>query len=228
MKSQHTQNVVQSCSSTIPENSINRRTHWLSAILHLIESPAGLTRFRLLAVAAATVILSLTATPKANAAPVILANRALVNTWFETNNVAVNANCAVAGCVSPNVPLFPILPIVCPAAVGGTCTFYIHLETDDSLTINDQGRFQFLVGGVPPNPGPTFGGGIFIWDNLDPNSGVAFPFSHSYAVTATVKNTVVNQVWPVAVNLSCADNGAPAGCAAMTFLSNLEVGVYLP
>jgi hypothetical protein len=188
----------------------------------------GLTKFRLLAVVALAATLSLAVAPKANAAPVVLPNRTLVNTWFETNNAAVNANCPVAGCVSANVLLFPVLPIVCPVAVGATCTFYIHLETSDSLTINDQGRFQFLVGGVPPNPGPTFGGGIFIWDNLDPNSGVAFPFSHSYAVTATVRNVAVNQVWPVAVSLSCADVAPPAGCATTTFLSNLEVGVYLP
>jgi hypothetical protein len=120
-----------------------------------------------------------------------------------------------------------VVPIVCPVAVGATCTFYIHLETNDALTINDQGRFLFLVGGVPPNPGPT-AGGFFIWDNFDPNSAIAFPFSHSYAVTASVKNVAVNQAWPVAVSLSCADNAAPAGCATATFLSNLEIRVYLP
>jgi hypothetical protein len=152
-----------------------------------------------------------------------------VNTWFAANNVPINANCIPAGCVSPNVPLFPVLPIVCPGAVGATCTFYIHLETNDTLTIDDKGRFQFLVGGVPPNPGPTAGLGFFVWDNHDPNSAIAVPFSHSYAVVAVVTNNAPNQAWPVAVSLSCVDNaGSPPGCTAVTQLSNLEVGVYLP
>lgn len=198
-------------------------------LLHSGTSQTGLAKFRLLAVAAVAAILYLTVVPKANAGPVILPKRKLVYTWFETNNLLVNAACTTAGCTSPNTPLFPALNIVCPAAAGSTCTFYIHLETNDSLTVSDQGRFQFLVGGAPPNPGPTSPGGFFTWDNLDPNSATAFPFSHSYAVTATVTNTVVNQAWPVAVNLSCVDNaGTPAGCLAATMLSNLEVGVYLP
>jgi len=198
-------------------------------LLHSGTSQWGLAKFRLLAVAAVAAILSLTVVPKANAGPVVLPNRALVNTWFETNNVPVTATCPAAGCTSPNVPLFPALQIVCPQPAGGTCTFYIHLETDDFLTISDQGRFQFLVGGAPPNPGPTFPGGFVIWDNRDPNSAIAFPFSHSYAVTASVTNAALNQVWPVAVKLSCIDNaGTPPGCKTATMLSNLEVGVYLP
>jgi hypothetical protein len=188
----------------------------------------SLAKFHLLAVAGVAAILSLTTVaPKANAQ--VLPNRTLVNTWFAANNVPVNANCAPAGCVSPNVPLFPVLPIVCPGAVGATCTFYIHLETNDTLTISDKGRFQFLVGGVAPNPGPTAGVGYFVWDNHDPNSAIAVPFSHSYAVTAVVTNNAPNQAWPVTVSVSCVDNGGtPAGCTAVTQLSNLEVGVYMP
>jgi hypothetical protein len=198
-------------------------------LLHSGTSQRGLAKFRLLAVAAAAAILSLTVVPKANAGPIVLPNRTLVNTWFETNNVRVTATCPTAGCMSPNVPLFPALPIVCPVAAGGTCTFYIHLETNDLLTISDEGMFQFLVGAVPPNPGPTLPGGYFVWDNRDPNSSIAFPFSHSYAVTAIVTNTTANEAWPVAVSLSCIDNaGTPAGCKTATLLSNLEVGVYLP
>ena len=188
----------------------------------------GLAKFHLLAVAAAAAVLSLTTVaPKANAQ--VLPNRTLVNTWFAANNVPVTANCVPAACVSPNVPLFPVLPIVCPGAVGATCTFYIHLETNDTLTIDDKGRFQFLVGGVAPIPGPTTGAGFFVWDNHDPNSATAVPFSHSYAVAAFVTNNAPNQAWPVAVSVSCVDNPpSPPGCTAVTQLSNLEVGVYVP
>jgi hypothetical protein len=174
---------------------------------------------------------ALAVAPRAMAAPAFLPNRKLMTSYFATNNVGVAAACAPAGCVSAPVPLFApaLLPIVCPGAAGSTCTFYIHLETDDGLSIGDQGIFQFLVGGIPPAPGPTFPGGLFIWDNNDPNSALAVPFSHAYAVTAAVKNTAANQAWPVAVSLMCADNaGTPAGCNATTFLANLEVQVYKP
>jgi hypothetical protein len=184
-------------------------------------------RSPLLVLLAATVALAIA--PRAKAAPAFLANRKLMNNYFATN-VGVNAACAPAGCLSAPIPLFvpPALPIVCPGGVGATCTFYIHLETDDGLTIGDQGIFQFLVAGVPV-PGPTFAGGMFLWDNNDPNSALAVPFSHSYAVTAAVTNTAVNQAWPVTVSLMCADNaGTPAGCSATTFLANLEVHVYRP
>ena len=203
------------CSTDSPAQFFSRKVH-----------PRSLP---FLMVLAATVALAIA--PRANAGPVFLPNRKISNTYFATNNAGVNAACAAAGCISAPVPLFApaVLPIVCPGAVGVTCTFYIHLETDDGLTISDQGIFQFLVGGVPPNPGPTFAGGFFIWDNNDPNSALAVPHSYSYAVTATVTNTAVNQAWPVAVNLICADNpGTPAGCTATTFLANLEVNVYKP
>jgi hypothetical protein len=178
---------------------------------------------------AATVMLSIVL--PANAAPAFLKNRTLVNTYFATNT-GVKAACGPALCTAAPVPLFAPapLPIECPGKVGATCTFYIHLETDDSVTKQDRGFFQFLVGGVPPVPGPLLGGGFFIWDNADPNSAVAMPFSHSYAVTAFVTNNALNQVWPVLVSLSCLDTGLapPVGCTATNFLANLEVQVYTP
>lgn len=168
------------------------------------------------------------ATPKALAAgPVILPNRTLVNSYFETNNVPVRATCAAATCVSLPVPLFAPLPVTCPGVIGATCTFYVHLETDDTLTTGDEGEYQFLP---VPLPGPTLPGGFVIWD-ADTQAFGAAPdqaFTHSYAVVAEVTNTVANQVYPILVNLRCTDINAPAGCTAVTGLSNLEVNVYKP
>jgi hypothetical protein len=82
------------------------------------------------------------------------------------------------------------------------------------------------VNGVAPVPGPTNAGGFFTWKNGVNDSEIG---SHSYAVTAAVTNTVVNQVWPIVVNISCVDKvGTVAGCAATSFLANLDVNVYTP
>jgi hypothetical protein len=194
----------------------------------IVSGRPMLAKFRLLAVAALAVTFALSSVPQANAA----VSHILKATAFETA-VNVNANCNVLNCVSPAVPMFAPLNYKCAGAIGVTCTFYIHLETDDALSNGDMGIFQFLVGGVPPLPGPTFPGpvlpgGDFIWDNADPASAIAVPHSHSYAVTATVTNTIANEVWPIVVNLACQSNADPAGCTATTFLANLEVGAYTP
>jgi len=191
------------------------------------RSKSGLAKLKLTALVTLAAVLFFAAVPSAHAGPVILLNRRLVTTDFETNNMPVTATCGGGGCMA-TVPLLPVLPVMCPAAVGGTCTFYIHLETNDALTTPDMGRFQFLVGGAPPFPGPTDAAGFFIWDNNDPVSGIAAPVSHSYAVTASVKNVVAGQVWPIMINLGCVDMGGAVGCTTTTFFSNLQVTVHLP
>ena len=87
---------------------------------------------------------------------------------------------------------------------------------------------QFLVDAAPPVPGPSDPGGFFSWDNNDPDSAMAQPFAHSYAVTAVVTNSVPNQVHPITVSVSCVDSNGSGACRVNTGLSNLEVNIYTP
>ena len=185
------------------------------------------TRLNRLAFAALAALLSFTAVSKAGA-QVTLLNRTLTNTDFQTQNVAIGASCGVVNCTAVPQPIFPTLNMVCPVAKGKTCTYYIHLESQDHfLSPLDAGLFQFLVDGVPPNPGPTFGG-FFTWDNNDPTSPMAVPQSHSYAVVAKIKNKRANQPHAIQVSVSCTDTDGSGSCTAETLLSNLEVNVYTP
>ncbi len=197
----------------------------------MLHSPArskfSLSKLNLFAFATLVTILSFAGVPEASA-QVTLLNRAHVNTDLQTQPNPITATCAFAGCTAAPVPIFPVLNAVCPGAINVTCTFYIHLETNDHLSIRDTGRFQFLVDAAPPNPGPTNPPSFFTWNNNDPDSAQASPFSHSYAVTARVVNAVANQVHPITVSLTCTDANGSGDCTAMTVLANLEVNVYKP
>ena len=181
---------------------------------------------RLVALALASLV-AVAILPQANA-QVTLLNRVLRNTDFQTEQNNITASCSVLNCSAPPRLIFPILPAVCPGPINQTCTFYIHLESQATLSANDRGLFQFLVDGVRPFPGPTDPAGLFTWDNNDPDSAMAAPFSHSYAVTAEVTNMAANQVHPITVSVSCVDFNSNAFCGVTTGLSNLEVQIYTP
>lgn len=158
----------------------------------------------------------------ANAAAV-LGPEALTITYFATN-LGANTNCAPGPCASPLVPLLPALNVVCPGGVGATCTFYVHLESSDILTPGAEGVWQFLAPGVPV-PGPVLGAGFVVWDDSDPARG---PFNHSYAVVSRVTNTVVNENFPIRINLQCTAPAGSPGCNVSNVLANLEVSVFHP
>lgn len=195
-------------------------------LLNRATTACGMAKLKLLTLAALVTVLSLAVIPEAHAQTLL--NRRIRNTDFQIQPNPVTATCAVMNCTAMPVPIFPTLNAICPGAIDATCTFYIHLETNDHLSIRDTGRFQFLVDAAPPNPGPTDPPSFFTWNNNDPDSGVAEPFSHSYAVTARVVNSVANQVHPIAVNVTCTDANASGACTAITFLANLEVNIYTP
>lgn len=187
------------------------------------------TQLHLLILATLAIMISAAAVPQASAQAVTLMNRNLRNTDFQTQNLVIGTGCAALNCTAPPQPIFPVLNAICPVLKGKTCTFYIHLESQDQfLSPLDAGLFQFLVDAAPPVPGPTFGPGFFAWDNNDPTSGASAPQSHSYAVTARVKNAVDNQIHPIQVSVSCTDTDASGACNVATWLSNLEVNIYTP
>lgn len=186
----------------------------------------GLAKLKLITLAVLVTVLSFSIAPEASAQTLL--NRRLRNTDFQIQPSPITVTCGVSGCTAVPVPLFPVLNAVCPGPIDTTCTFYIHLETNDHLSVRDTGRFQFLVDAAPPVPGPTDPPSFFTWNSNDPDSGLAEPFSHSYAVTARVANSVVNQVHPINVNITCTDTNASGACTAITFLANLEVNIYNP
>src|SRR5262249_19520121 len=155
-----------------------RNTMTNTMLFALPARKSRLARLNLIAI-----LLLLAVAPIANAQAVTLLNRTLVNTDFQTQNVVVGTGCATLGCTGVPAPIFPTRNAMFPVAMGKPCTFYIHLESKDHfLSPLDAGLFQFLVDGLVPNPGPTFGS-FFTWDNNDPTSPTAVPQSHSYAVT---------------------------------------------
>jgi hypothetical protein len=194
--------------------------------LNRVRTQSGLATLNMFVLAG---LLFLSAIPQAGAQTVTLPNRALQNTSFQTQNVAVTATCAVANCTASRRIFKPVLSMICPVGANFTCTYYIHLESQDHfLSILDAGKFRFLVDGTQAVPGPGEGNGFFTWDNNDPHSDLAVPQDHSFAVVATVTNEVANQAHTIEVDIACTDTDASGSCTATSLLSSLEVNVYTP
>jgi hypothetical protein len=155
----------------------------------------------------------------------ILGNRVLQRSAFETSNSNVTTTCSTSGC-GTSTAVF-LKNIVCPQPGGKTCTLYVHLESQDEVTANDNGLFKFLVDGRPPSPGPTDGTGLFRWVLNDPDSGNIEFEARSFAVVATVRNGFTNQNHSVEVDIACEDITGD-GCTAAMGLASLNIGVYTP
>jgi hypothetical protein len=155
-----------------------------------------------------------------------LGNRALVSTALRTNSMPMTVSCTPALCENLGVFFFPsVATIKCPAAAGGTCTYYVHLETQASVSALDSGVFQFLVDGAAPSPGPTDIFGFFTWDAADPNSAIMK--ARSYAVVAQASNSFSNQGHTIEVQFGCID-ATGDGCSASIGFASLSIGLYTP
>jgi len=154
-----------------------------------------------------------------------LSTRVLQRTALLANSSNVNATCSTSGC-SAATAVF-VKTAVCPQPAGKTCTLYVHLESQDKVTVNDNGLFKFLVDGLPPNPGATDGTGLFRWDLSDPDSGLINFEARSYAVVAIVTNSTGGQGHRVEVDIACQDVTGD-GCTASMGLASLSIAVYTP
>jgi hypothetical protein len=155
----------------------------------------------------------------------ILSNRVLQRSAFETNNSNVTTTCSTSGC-GTSTAVF-LKNVLCPQPAGRTCTLYVHVESQDEVTANDNGLFKFLVDGRPPSPGPTDGTGLFRWVLNDPDSGNIEFEARSFAVVATVRNRFPNQTHSVEVDIACEDITGD-GCTAAMGLASLNLGIYTP
>jgi len=146
--------------------------------------------------------------------------------YTRTNVGPVTVACSSSLCENLGVFVTPsVLNVICPQPAGATCTFYVHLETQASVTANDTGVFQFLVDGVAPSPGPTDVRSFFAWDTADPNSTVTQ--ARSYAVVAHVTNSKDNQSHGVEAEFGCLDLTGD-GCSATMGLANMSIALYTP
>ena len=153
---------------------------------------------------------------------VALTKHALVTTYFKADGNRVNAVCGTNGCTATS-PIFAP-SVVCPGAVGTSCTYQIHLDGQVAVTFSDIGLFQVLVDGAAPSPGPTESGG-FVQFAFNPNA--ANGEARSLGVTATVKNTTANQAHAISVAIGCSDQTGD-GCVGGSQLANLQIAVYHP
>jgi hypothetical protein len=153
-------------------------------------------------------------------------NLTLVSTSFRTNAGPVIVSCIASLCENLGVFVTPsLVHIICPQPAGATCTYYVHLETQASVSANDSGVFQFLVDGIAPTPGPTDFRGFFEWDTADPNSTVMH--ARSYAVVAQVTNLQANQPHSIEVEFGCVDLTGD-GCSSTMGLASMSIALYKP
>jgi hypothetical protein len=167
---------------------------------------------------------SLTAPPPA------LTTHTLKGTYFDVGH-GTTASCSSSGCTATAIAFNE--SIKCPAVAGKTCTFQITIESQNQVgglsgSTGEYGFYQFLVDGVAPSPGPTQPTGFYYWIGGYPvNFGAVIGLSA--AVTATVQNTVANQVHSITEGVGCAEVvGDPSGCSGFQGLSNLQIAVTTP
>jgi len=153
----------------------------------------------------------------------------LSTSYYDANNVPVNAVCLVAHCLA-NAPMFNE-NIVCPGAIGATCTYEIvvysvNLVGGNSIAGNEPAAYQFLVDLGIPNGGATNAAGYTQWQGA---VGPVARVGDSFMVYDKVANTAANQAHNILVGIACDEGlGDPAGCTATAFLSTLSVRVLKP
>jgi hypothetical protein len=160
-----------------------------------------------------------------------LTGRMLQSAAFQTNNVATTTSRAPAGCMAVT-PLFPPAPqsLVCPAAAGRTCTYYVHLETHVlSISTLDDALFRFLIDGAAPSPGATNASGFVRAARLDCGTAkTCGAGARSGAVTGTVTNNTANSAHTVEVDIACKDVIGSDGCSLQGGFANVEINTHKP
>jgi hypothetical protein len=155
-----------------------------------------------------------------------LAGRTLKSLSYAVRTGTVSTSCGTSGC-SSTTALVPAVNVACPStALPSTCTYYIHVEAQTSVSSFDNGLFQFLVDGKPASPGALFPGGYFSFQSGDPNSG-NYLQAHSYAAVGVVSNSANNQAHTIRVQIGCADQTGD-GCSAQGGLATVEIAVSKP
>jgi hypothetical protein len=156
-----------------------------------------------------------------------LTNRVLKKTHFYIlgQDLAVQAECSTSGCQA-TAPVFTP-SIQCPAVAGKTCTYDIQVSAQVSESPSDFGQYRFLIDGAPPVQFQTDFSGYFNWEQQNPNAGLGIWEARSYAVVATVTNTVASQLHTIEVDIACFDTTGD-GCVGAFGFGDLRVDVFQP
>ncbi len=204
-------------------------TQRILAAIQAVEAPI---RWRhLCALTAVTSVLLLATVPHAGAAGTNPKHGGHKRA-AQTRSTQQTQHCATRNCTATRA-IFNKLKMICPTAMHGTCTYYIHVQTQAQVSALDAGLFRFLVDGNPPPSGSGIGGtdqnGYIRWVNTDPDSGIIKTDARSYAVVAEVTNdTLVNQPHTIEVFIGCTDTDSSGSCSVTSGLSSQTVDVYTP
>jgi hypothetical protein len=114
--------------------------------------------------------------------------------------------------------------------VGGTCTYYLHLEAQvQSITTLDDALLKFLVDGAAPTPGPTDTSGFVRVGRPDCGTSKTCGLgARSFAVTGTVTNRTANQAHTVEADIACKDVVGSDGCSIQAGFANVEINTFKP
>jgi len=173
-------------------------------------------------------------------AQTIISNEQLVTSTFVIDTSSVTVKCLKPEC-SAQSQLLRAIPMTCPAAIGGTCTFHIALDSRIDVALPCGGldclgasqglnSYQFLVDGAPPVPGPTDEQGYYLFSKnafSDTNRPSRQPYTAM--IVATVTNSD-SQNHTIDVNLQCtnAQNLTGSGCGLIAHSAQMRVDVFEP
>jgi hypothetical protein len=167
-------------------------------------------------------------------AQTVISNEHLVSTTLVVNRKSSAASCVGNNCSAEPVAMFNPIYVSCPAAIGKTCTLNIMLDAKTEISdyqlgdIGDVGRYQFLVDGKAPVPGPTDGQGFYIFSAY----GATYyspPFVTRISYPASVIGRVTNSKskdHKIEVGLSC--NSVGTDCNTAAHWSTMRVDVFEP
>jgi hypothetical protein len=178
-------------------------------------------------------VLAVALTPQSGAQTVTISNEKLVSTTFVVARTNTMASCQGEGCVAKPVPMFKPIHVICPAAIDNSCTLNITLDAhaginSDEDVLGDEGRYQFLVDGAAPVPGPT-DGGFYTFSAYSGGFQSSFDTRQSYS--ASVVGRVINsrsKEHKIEVSVSCKDVSLLGGCSATTHYSTMRIDVFEP
>ena len=185
-------------------------------------------------------ILVCTIAPVTVKAQTIISNEQLVTSTFVINTSSVIVKCLKPECIAQS-QLLSTIPVTCPAAIGGTCTFHIALDSRIDVALPCGGldcfgtsqainSYQFLIDGVPPLPGPTDQQGYYVFSK-NTYSFTAFPSRQPYpaAIVAIVTNSD-SQNHTIDVNLRCTNvqTLTGTGCGLVSDSTQMRVDVFEP
>jgi hypothetical protein len=170
-------------------------------------------------------------------AQTVISNERLVSTTFVVNKENSSTSCTGYYCIATPVPMFKAVHVTCPAALGKTCTLHIFLDAKAEVSDNNnpdggpgaEGRFQFLVDGNAPIPGPTDGHGFYLFSLY----GAEYPIpnaprqSYSASLVSRVTNSK-SKDHTIKVEVSGTDAGDRGYCFVTAHWSTMRIDVFAP